>query len=128
MRLAVWSKPARATRPTCPTRCRRHLSPLGTLPAWPLKRNRHLGELAGLTRTLPNPHLLIRPFVRREAVLSSRIEGTQASLSDLFFLRGRAGSGGWRFRCLRGRQLCHRTRGTVSIASQNLPVSLRLMG
>ena len=36
-------------------------------------------------RTLPNPHLLIRPFMSREAVLSSRIEGTQASLSDLFF-------------------------------------------
>ena len=32
---------------------------------------------------MPNPHLLIRPFLRREAVLSSKIEGTQASLSDL---------------------------------------------
>jgi Fic family protein len=47
--------------------------------------DRTLGELAGIGRTLPNPHLLIRPFVRREAVLSSRIEGTQASLSDLFY-------------------------------------------
>lgn len=47
--------------------------------------DRGLGELAGVARTLPNPHLLIGPFVRREAVLSSRIEGTQASLSDLFF-------------------------------------------
>ena len=46
---------------------------------------RALGELAGVARTLPNPHLLIGPFLRREAVLSSRIEGTQASLSDLFF-------------------------------------------
>lgn len=33
---------------------------------------------------LPNPHLLLTPFARREAVASSRIEGTQASLSDLF--------------------------------------------
>jgi Fic family protein len=32
---------------------------------------------------LPNPHLLIAPYLRREAVLSSRIEGTQASLADL---------------------------------------------
>lgn len=32
---------------------------------------------------MPNPHLLIRPFVRREAVLSSRIEGTQATLGEL---------------------------------------------
>ena len=46
--------------------------------------DRALGELAGLGRSLPNPHLLIRPFVRREAVLSSRIEGTQALLSDLY--------------------------------------------
>lgn len=45
--------------------------------------DRALGELSGVGRTLPNPHLLIRPFVHREAVLSSRIEGTQASLSDL---------------------------------------------
>ena len=43
-----------------------------------------LSELSGLGRQLPNPHLLIAPYVRREAVLSSRIEGTQTSLSDLY--------------------------------------------
>jgi Fic family protein len=42
------------------------------------------GELAGLGRALPNPHLLIAPLVRREAVLSSRIEGTQTDLADLY--------------------------------------------
>jgi len=42
-----------------------------------------ISELSGLGRQLPNPHLLIAPYVRREAVLSSRIEGTRASLSDL---------------------------------------------
>ncbi len=42
-----------------------------------------LGTLSGLGEALPNPHLLIYPFIRREAVLSSRIEGTQSSLSDL---------------------------------------------
>lgn len=47
--------------------------------------DRALSELAGTARMLPNPHLLIGPFIRREAVLSSRIEGTQASLSDLLF-------------------------------------------
>jgi len=46
---------------------------------------RALGNLSGVGSTLLNPHLLIRPFMRKEAVLSSRIEGTQASLSDLFF-------------------------------------------
>lgn len=46
--------------------------------------DRAVGELAGMGRNLPNPHLLISPFIRREAVLSSRIEGTRASLSDLY--------------------------------------------
>ncbi|WP_338834303.1 hypothetical protein MHLNE_06720 [Moorella humiferrea] len=46
--------------------------------------DRAVGELAGLGRNLPNPHLLINPFIRREAVLSSRIEGTRASLSDIY--------------------------------------------
>jgi Fic family protein len=43
-----------------------------------------LSELSGLGRHLPNPHLLIAPYVHREAVLSSRIEGTQTNLSELF--------------------------------------------
>jgi Fic family protein len=55
-----------------------------TLVAVLSEADRALGELAGLGRTLPNPHLLTRPFLRREAVLSSRIEGTRASLVDLF--------------------------------------------
>lgn len=42
-----------------------------------------LSELSGIGRYLPNPNLLIAPYVRREAVASSRIEGTQADLSDL---------------------------------------------
>lgn len=47
--------------------------------------DRGLGNLAGIGQLLPNPHLLISPYIRREAVLSSRIEGTQASLSDLLY-------------------------------------------
>ena len=43
-----------------------------------------LGRLDGLGHRLPNPHLLIRPFARIEAVGSTRIEGTQASLADLY--------------------------------------------
>lgn len=41
------------------------------------------GILYPMDRLLPNPHLLIRPYLRKEAVLSSRIEGTQASLRDI---------------------------------------------
>ena len=43
-----------------------------------------VGHLRGVGSLLPNPYLLVRPFSAREAVLSSRIEGTHASLSDLF--------------------------------------------
>jgi Fic family protein len=42
-----------------------------------------VGKLAGEGKRLPNPHILIRPFVRREAVYSSRIEGTQSTLGEL---------------------------------------------
>lgn len=42
-----------------------------------------VGQLAGEGRRLPNPHLLIRPFIQREAVYSSRIEGTQSTLGEL---------------------------------------------
>jgi Fic family protein len=45
--------------------------------------DRLIGRLAGEGGRLPNPHLLMRPFIRREAVLSSKIEGTQATLGEL---------------------------------------------
>jgi Fic family protein len=44
-----------------------------------------MGNLNGIGTQLPNPTLLIIPYVRKEAVLSSRIEGTQTSLSELFY-------------------------------------------
>lgn len=43
-----------------------------------------LGRLDGIGTLIPNPHLLIRPYILREAVLSSKIEGTQASMVDIF--------------------------------------------
>jgi Fic family protein len=49
-----------------------------------------LGRLAGVGQLLPNPHLLIRPYLLREAVASTMIEGTQASLAEIFEL-GAAG-------------------------------------
>jgi len=42
-----------------------------------------LGELSGVSRLVPNPNLIIAPYIRREAVASSRIEGTQADMNDL---------------------------------------------
>jgi Fic family protein len=51
------------------------------------RAERALGKLAGSGEMLPNPHLLIGPFVRREAVLSSRIEGTIANEEDLVLFK-----------------------------------------
>lgn len=42
-----------------------------------------LGELSGLGRQLPNAELLIAPYIHREAVQSSRIEGTRTLLAEL---------------------------------------------
>ncbi|MEX1163827.1 MAG: Fic family protein [Nitriliruptor sp.] len=45
--------------------------------------DRAIGRLAGTGRLLPNPHLLVQPYLLTEALASSRIEGTQASLTDV---------------------------------------------
>jgi Fic family protein len=45
--------------------------------------NHIMGKLSRESSYLPNPHLLIRPFVAREAVSSSKIEGTQATLGEI---------------------------------------------
>lgn len=45
--------------------------------------DRALGRLDGSIQTLPNPDLFVLMYVRKEAVLSSQIEGTQSSLQDL---------------------------------------------
>lgn len=54
------------------------------------RAERALGHLGGVAYRLPDPYLLIGPFSRREAVLSSRIEGTVASLTDLVQYEARA--------------------------------------
>lgn len=46
--------------------------------------DRAIGRLAGAGRLLPNPQVLVNAYVTREAVASSRIEGTQATISDVF--------------------------------------------
>lgn len=47
------------------------------------KADRALGRLDGSIQTLPNPDLFVFMYVRKEAVLSSQIEGTQSSLNDI---------------------------------------------
>lgn len=55
----------------------------GELQALLSRADRELGRLDGSIQTLPNPDLFVLMYVRKEAVLSSQIEGTQSSLNDL---------------------------------------------
>jgi Fic family protein len=55
----------------------------GELQALLSKADQALGRLDGAVLTLPNPDLFVFMYVRKEAVLSSQIEGTQSSLQDL---------------------------------------------
>ena len=48
------------------------------------EEERNLGKLASLGTSPATLNLLVQPFIRREAVGSTRIEGTRASLSDLY--------------------------------------------
>ncbi|MCJ7810882.1 MAG: Fic family protein, partial [Dehalococcoidia bacterium] len=84
-----------------------------------------VGTLAGVGETLPNPNLLIVPFLHREAVLSSRIEGTQASISDLFVFE----ASGERIRASDAREVVnyvHALNLGLDLLSE-LPICLRLV-
>ncbi len=83
-----------------------------------------LGRLAGAGRILPQPHLLLLPYLTREAVASSRIEGTQASVSDVFEARAT----GHRFTPDIAEVTNYIAALDVGIARlETLPVSTRLM-
>jgi Fic family protein len=58
------------------------------------RADRALGRLDGSTETLPNPDLFVFMYVRKEAVLSSQIEGTQASLIDVLEFESQAAEPG----------------------------------
>ena len=88
--------------------------------------DRAIGELAGVARSLPNPLLLAQTLARREAVLSSRIEGTLSSLSELvlFEVEGPAGGGHDDVR-----EVLNYVRAVEHVLAPNrrLPVSLPLL-
>src|SRR5260370_24092497 len=69
--------------------------PLALQPLLPLleQANQALGRLDGLASILPDPSLFIYLYVRKEAVLSSQIEGTQSSLSDLLLFESEEAPG-----------------------------------
>jgi len=57
------------------------------------RANRALGRLDGVSSLLPDPSLFINFSVRKEALLSSQIEGTQSSFSDLFLFESEQAPG-----------------------------------
>ena len=65
--------------------------PIDLLPLQPLldRANQAIGRLDGAGLILPNPELFIYMAIRKEALLSSQIEGTQSSLSDLLLFESK---------------------------------------
>jgi Fic family protein len=57
------------------------------------RANRAVGRLDGLSSLMPDSNLLLYSYVRKEAVLSSQIEGTQSSLSELLLFESDAAPG-----------------------------------
>ncbi len=86
-----------------------------------------LGRLDGISSLLPEPHLFLYSYIRKEAVLSSQIEGTQSSLSDLllFEVDGITGAPLDDVREV-SNYVAALERG-VTLLKEGLPISLRLI-
>jgi len=89
------------------------------------KADAAVGQLQGLCQLIHDPELLVGPYVRREAVASSRIEGTQASLSDLLQAEAADGEGRSEDVAEVERYLTATRHGYEAIRS--LPISQRLL-
>src|SRR3712207_4346079 len=90
--------------------------------------NQALGRLDGVTLLLPDPDLFLYSYIRKEAVLSSQIEGTQSSLSDLLLFENDEAPGvplgDVRETSNYIRAMTH---GVESIRQGRLPLSTRLL-
>jgi Fic family protein len=91
--------------------------------------NGALGQLAGLARQAPNPHLLLGPFIRREAILSSRIEGTQTDMAELYTYEAQLSSGTAPVESTDSQEVFNYVRALEYGLARldNLPISLRLI-
>ena len=87
--------------------------------------DRSLGRLDGSIQTLPNPDLFVYMYVRKEAVLSSQIEGTQSSLQDLLAAEAKVFAKSSERRKRSG-ELCQSHESRLRRLSE-LPVSVRLI-
>ena len=85
-----------------------------------------LGELNGISRTLPDPYLLIRPLQVREALTSSSMEGTFTTVDELLLFEARASQEGGTSDTREVRN--YRRALSAAIESlQQLPLSLRTL-
>ena len=92
------------------------------------RANQELGRLDGVTLLLPDPDLFLYSYIRKEAVLSSQIEGTQSSLSDLLLFEN-AEAPGVPLGDVRetSNYIRAMTHGVESIRAGRLPLSNRLL-
>ncbi len=92
------------------------------------RANRSLGRLDGLSALLPDASLFIYFYVRKEAVLSSQIEGTQSSLSELLLFE-EAQPGGVPIDDVQevSRYVAALSHGIRRMREDGFPLSLRLL-
>jgi Fic family protein len=81
---ATWTDPPGSFAAFVPQRVPRQLTLTAETVMLLSEADAALGRLAGSGRLLPDPHLLVNAYITREAVSSSRIEGTQASVTEVF--------------------------------------------
>jgi Fic family protein len=92
------------------------------------RANRSLGRLDGVSSLLPDPSLFIYFYVRKEALLSSQIEGTQSSLSDLLLFENEQAPGAPLDDVREvSNYVAAMSHGLKRIREDDFPVSLRLL-
>jgi Fic family protein len=91
------------------------------------RANQALGRLDGITVLLPDPDLFLYSFVRKEAVLSSQIEGTQSSLSDLLLFEHDAAPTVPRGDVEEASNYVAAINRGIAMLNSGLPVSVRIL-
>jgi Fic family protein len=91
------------------------------------KANLALGRLDGLARLLPDLQLFLYFYLRKEAVLSSQIEGTQSSLSELLLFESNQLTGAPTKDVVEVSNYVSALQYGLKRLRQNLPISIRLM-
>ncbi|MYE03041.1 MAG: Fic family protein [Alphaproteobacteria bacterium] len=86
-----------------------------------------VGRYDALLRTLPNPDLLLAPLRGREAVVSSRIEGTVATLEEVFALEEAAGGSAARPEAIEVRSYTRAMAHAEDLMKGGLPICSRLI-